>query len=826
MPTKALRLSFVIILVLALFIPPTSKATVNASSLFVSNNVEVASTNPAAVDSPVAIAAGVSAGNLHTCVLTISGGVKCWGYNAYGQLGDGKTTSSLTPVDVVGLASGVSVITVGGHHTCAITTFGGIKCWGFNGNGRLGDGTTTSHSTPVDVSGLVSGVKAVAAGEYHTCALTTSGGVKCWGLNSWGQLGDGTTTHHSTPVDVVGLTSGVSAISSGTYHTCALTNSGAIKCWGANNYGQLGDGTTADSPTPVDVSGLSSGVRAIAAGDVHTCSLTASGGVKCWGFNLDGRLGDGTTTHHSTPVDVSGLDSGTSTITVGSWHSCALTTSGAIKCWGGNYFGQLGDGTAADSSIPVNVSGLASGVRAVVAGNCHTCALTSSGGVRCWGSNNEGQLGDGTTTNQFTPVDVVGFGGAAPKSWLLMYFLAGDQSGEGDLSSHVEAYANALKNINNPNIQIVIFEDRSNSAASYIGINSDGITTIAKEELNTGDPQTLIDFINWAKGNYPAEKTALTIFDHGNALAGVAFDATSSGDHLTPPELKQALSLTGKVDVLHMFTCLMANLEAQYQLRGLTDYYIGSQNIGWAGEIFPMYLPDITSSTTSEQLALQIGQSYYRIISSSHLPSNVSVVDMSKITNLAVKTSALADVIRQNWLTTSIYVWGITDSNVLQRFDDSGNYVIDNKDVLADLYDFAWLLSYKPEFTAAANEVLTAIDEYVIYNQALSGSFKINENSYSYYLNDSHGVSIGLPRSMISYYNPSWLDFAEGANWVISPLSPKVNNELATGLSWGVFISDLVKEHNPDAPDIPSPPALVSPLSFEQHQIYLPAIIR
>jgi hypothetical protein len=575
----------------------------------------------------------------------------------------------------------------------------------------------------------------------------------------------------------------------------------------------------------VDVTSLTSGVIAVNAGYSHTCALTTSGGVKCWGDNDYGKLGDGTTgSRRSTPVDVVGLTSGVSAVSAGGSHTCALTASGSAKCWGYNYSGALGDGTGNNSSTPVDVVGMISGVSTINTGALHTCALTTSGRVKCWGENYYGQLGDGTTIDRLVPVDVVGFGETS-RSWLLMYYLAGDQSGDCDLSSHVERYVNALRNINNPNIQIAIFEDRSNSAANYIGINSDGGTTIAKDELNTGDPQTLIDFMNWAKGNYPAEKTALTIFDHGNALSGVAFDASSSGDYLSPSDLKQALSSTGKVDVLHMYTCLMANLEAQYQLRGLTDYYIGSENIGWAVNLFPRYLNNITTSTTSEQLSLLIAQSYYQIISSSRLPSNVSVVDMSKITNVVVKTSALVDVILQNWLTTSIFVWSITDSSVLQRFDDSYDYVIDNEDVLADLYDFAWLLSNEPKFTAAANEVLIAIDDYVIYNQTLSGSFEIKEKYYSYDLNDSHGVSIGLPRFSISYYNPSWLDFAEGANWVISPLSPKANNELETGLNWGVFISDLVREHNPDAPDTPNPPPLVSPLSYA-YFIYLPSINR
>jgi len=349
----------------------------------------------------------ISEGLDHTCALTTAGGVKCWGYSSRGQLGDNTTTDRYTPVDVVGLSSGVAAISAGYFHTCALTTAGGVKCWGDNSRGQLGDNTTTDRHTPVDVVGLSSGVAAISAGGHHTCALTTTGGVKCWGANKYGVLGDNTTTDRYTPVDVVGLSSGVAAISTGAGHTCALTTTGGVKCWGANKYGVLGDSTTADRYTPVDVIGLSSGVAVISTGMGHTCALTTTGGVKCWGGNVFGMLGDGTITERWTPVDVVGLSSGVAAISTGGAHTCALTTAGGVKCWGGNVFGMLGDGTITDRWTPVNCSGLSSGVAAISTGGTHTCALTTAGGVKCWGRNDHGQIGDNSTTQRHAPVNVV-----------------------------------------------------------------------------------------------------------------------------------------------------------------------------------------------------------------------------------------------------------------------------------------------------------------------------------------------------------------------------------------------------------------------------------
>jgi alpha-tubulin suppressor-like RCC1 family protein len=337
----------------------------------------------------------INAGERYTCVLISNGGMKCWGFNHDGQLGNGEGSDRSRPVDVKGLTTGVKTMTAGWRHACAVTTGGGAKCWGNNHDGQLGDGTQIDRNIPQDVVGLLTRVTGIRAGERHTCALTAAGGVKCWGNNHDGQLGDGTRKDRVTPVDVTGLTTGVIAISTGWRHSCALTSAGGVKCWGNNHEGQLGDGTETDRLSPVDVTGLASGVTAITARWRHSCALTSAGGVKCWGGNHDGQLGDGTKHDRNSPVEVVGLTSGVKTIAAGWNHTCALTTAGSMKCWGSNHEGQLGDETGLNRKGPVDVVILPSGITAIATGGEHSCAV-AQGTVTCWGENEDGQLGDGT----------------------------------------------------------------------------------------------------------------------------------------------------------------------------------------------------------------------------------------------------------------------------------------------------------------------------------------------------------------------------------------------------------------------------------------------
>jgi alpha-tubulin suppressor-like RCC1 family protein len=353
----------------------------------------------------------------HSCALTAAGAVKCWGDNPFGELGDGTRRGRLRPVAVTSLRGRVRALASGQLHSCALTAAGAVKCWGWNKFGQLGDGTTHDRLRPVAVDGL-GGVRALALGRFHSCALSASGVVKCWGSNHYGQLGDGTGRRRLRPVPVAGLGRPVRAIASGQLHSCALTAAGGVKCWGSNNLGQLGDGTRHGRWRPVAVVGLGGGVRALAsaANADYSCALTASA-IKCWGANYHGSLGDGTTYDRLRPVAVAGLGGGVQALGIGGAHSCALTAARAVKCWGWNEYGQLGDGTKHDRLRPVAVAGLSRSpspawatARALALGFAHSCALTVAGTVECWGWNLYGQIGDGTTHDRLRPVAVVGFG--------------------------------------------------------------------------------------------------------------------------------------------------------------------------------------------------------------------------------------------------------------------------------------------------------------------------------------------------------------------------------------------------------------------------------
>lgn len=294
---------------------------------------------------------GVDSGGNHSCALARDGSAWCWGNNTFGQLGDNTGASSTAPRQVVGPNVIFTQIDAGQDHTCGRTVQGAAMCWGNNANSQIGDGGISNAYAATLVSGLGSGVVSVTAGDYHSCALKTDGTVVCWGANFSGQLGTGTTSPSATPVPVIGLGGSAIAISAGGSHTCALLSDGTAKCWGAGPFGQLGNGLWGDSSMPVTVANLSAQMRDVSSGGAHTCSLDVLGVVRCWGQNNFGQVGGGLSSTYALPVAVQ-LGNRAFDVSAGKQHTCALILPGKVVCWGSNSFGQLGDGTTNSTSAP------------------------------------------------------------------------------------------------------------------------------------------------------------------------------------------------------------------------------------------------------------------------------------------------------------------------------------------------------------------------------------------------------------------------------------------------------------------------------------------
>ncbi len=379
---------------------------------------------------------------------SVSGGVKCWGSNEQGQLGVDQNVGTVTPnevpvnVQALDSTSGVIQVTGGLYHNCALLRTGAVKCWGVNEHGQLGSktnsGTNATNTVPLSVQtiGSGSGVLEITAGHRHTCALFSNGGIKCWGSNQWGQLGvqanSGTITPNNVPLDVDGLGagSGVIQVIAGDNHTCALLSTGAVKCWGWNRWGQLGStinnggGNFNPNPSPIDVATLGPGsdVTKLTAGNENTCALLSNGAIKCWGLNHRGQLGNvtnsGIATANPSPLNVQMITSGSgATQIITASHTCAAFNNSGMKCWGLNLYGQIGQiansGTNAANDVPGDVQTLNAnkGVIQIAAGKEHACALLNTGAVKCFGHNVYGQIGAnaniGTNTPNNVPLNVL-----------------------------------------------------------------------------------------------------------------------------------------------------------------------------------------------------------------------------------------------------------------------------------------------------------------------------------------------------------------------------------------------------------------------------------
>jgi alpha-tubulin suppressor-like RCC1 family protein len=331
-----------------------------------------------------------------------NGAVYITGSNSYGQAGNGSTGGiNKVPTLVTSLNANVIALSGGGSHVLALMNDGTVWAWGWNNFGQLGNGSLTDSDVPLQVSGL-NGVAKIYAGSNHNMALLSNGTVYTWGSNGSGQLGNNSTTNSKTAIQVASL-SNVSQIAAGRYHCMALKTDGTLWTWGSNVYGQLGNGTTTQSKVPVQIN--LSNVTQIACGEEQSLALKSDGTVWAWGYNNYGQLGNGTTVQSNVPVQVSGLMGITDISTLLGDHCIALKNDGTVWTWGYNYYGQLGNNSSITSTIPVQVTGL-TGVIDVEAGGNHCHAMKADGSIWGWGANVNGELGDGTSTSKKLPVYV------------------------------------------------------------------------------------------------------------------------------------------------------------------------------------------------------------------------------------------------------------------------------------------------------------------------------------------------------------------------------------------------------------------------------------
>jgi alpha-tubulin suppressor-like RCC1 family protein len=357
---------------------------------------------PSAVDGlPQADWVSIDAGFLHTCGIRDDSSLWCWGDNSQGQLGDGTTTDRLVS-NQTQVPGSWATVSAGTFHTCAVDLAGTLYCWGGNFDGQLGIGSTIASLTPVQ-AGPAGAFSSVSAGGSHTCAVTTAADIVCWGSNFAGQLGTGDMVDHFTPFR--GFSGSWSAVVAGDTHSCAVRTDSTLWCWGNNTSGEIGDGTSGNLRlTPTQV-GTASDWTEVVVGAAHTCGLR-SGQPFCWGLNGSGQVGDGTGTDRSVPTAVSTL-SDFDRLAAGPQHTCAGQTGGSVSCWGSNSGRQLGDGTVVANQLSPSPV-LAPGPRLssiLTAGFVHTCALSGST-LWCWGSNSDGQLGDGSRDTRPLPTPI------------------------------------------------------------------------------------------------------------------------------------------------------------------------------------------------------------------------------------------------------------------------------------------------------------------------------------------------------------------------------------------------------------------------------------
>lgn len=346
--------------------------------------------------------ASVNIGGNSACGVTTAGSGYCWGNNSLGQLGNGSTSNTTTPIKIAGGLTFGSV-SAGSlqYFACGLTTAGAAYCWGYNDYGQLGNGSYTNSLSPSAVTGNHTFTALSAGDGGHACAIATGGAAYCWGYNGAGQLGVASIAYSSSPLAVSGGIPFASISAGQNGQTCGVATSGTGYCWGFNAEGELGNGTANSTFVPTAVSGALT-FKGISAGFVSTCGVTTAGAAYCWGDNTYGELGNGSTTGSKTPVPVGGGLTFAS-VSVGDAFACGLTTTGVAYCWGYNAEGQLGNGTAANSPVPVALFG-GQAYASISAGYASACAVTPGGAAYCWGDNAFGELGNQSTQQALVPV--------------------------------------------------------------------------------------------------------------------------------------------------------------------------------------------------------------------------------------------------------------------------------------------------------------------------------------------------------------------------------------------------------------------------------------
>ena len=346
-------------------------------------------------------------GDNHTCLLHSTGTVSCWGWNQYGQTGQSNETIVTGEETITGLV-GIQAVSAGAYHTCALDQQGQVWCWGRNNDGQLGDGTNQDSPTPVLVRGFLDRmIQAISAGSMHTCAIDRQGGVWCWGSNRNGKLGQAVDSFSfNTPQQLTSLATPVSLIAAGSSHTCAVDANHDLWCWGEGTFGQVGLNPFAGSTQPVLLTHLNEEVISIQAGWFHTCLLTASGRVMCWGKNQDGQLGNAAQISRADLVSPVNMAADVQLLASGGQSNCSLKKDGSLTCWGRNNYGQIGDQTTIERLIPVPVH-LPFVPKQLAIGGSHACELGAEGQIACWGANDLGQLGSYGTNPVPTPTVTV-----------------------------------------------------------------------------------------------------------------------------------------------------------------------------------------------------------------------------------------------------------------------------------------------------------------------------------------------------------------------------------------------------------------------------------